>query len=130
MRSPGHTSPVIPPATPIPRSYLGEPTKTRLVHAGSEMFHVYHLHGGGTRWRRNPFADDRTDHGDDAFIEWTGSALGRQPEPLHPEFHKARTNPEQFECSRSIVSCTVKTSRSSPKLQPILVRKLTTASGR
>lgn len=49
------------PATPIPRSYLGEPTKTRLVHAGSEMFHVYHLHGGGTRWRRNPFADDRTE---------------------------------------------------------------------
>ncbi|HRW46161.1 MAG TPA: multicopper oxidase domain-containing protein, partial [Caldilinea sp.] len=47
------------PATPMPRSYLGEPTKTRLVHAGSEMFHVYHLHGGGTRWRRNPFADDR-----------------------------------------------------------------------
>ena len=49
------------PATPMPRSYLGEPTKTRLVHAGSEMFHVYHLHGGGTRWRRNPFADDRNE---------------------------------------------------------------------
>ncbi|HHY57224.1 MAG TPA: multicopper oxidase domain-containing protein [Chloroflexi bacterium] len=47
------------PATPIQRSYLGEPTKTRLVHAGSEVFHVFHLHGGGTRWRRNPFADDR-----------------------------------------------------------------------
>ncbi len=42
------------PSTPIPRSYLGEPTKTRLTHPGSEMFHVYHLHGGGTRWRRNP----------------------------------------------------------------------------
>ena len=42
------------PATPIPRSYLGEPTKTRLAHPGSEMFHVYHLHGGGTRWRRQP----------------------------------------------------------------------------
>ena len=47
------------PATPMQRSYLGEPTKTRLVHAGSEIFHVFHLHGGGTRWRRNPFADDR-----------------------------------------------------------------------
>ncbi|HAJ38424.1 MAG TPA: hypothetical protein DCL15_22375, partial [Chloroflexi bacterium] len=47
------------PPTPIQRSYLGEPTKTRLVHAGSEVFHVFHLHGGGTRWRRNPFADDR-----------------------------------------------------------------------
>lgn len=42
------------PATPIPRSYLGEPTKTRISHPGSEMFHVYHLHGGGIRWRRNP----------------------------------------------------------------------------
>lgn len=42
------------PATPIPRSYLGEPTKTRLSHPGSEMFHVYHLHGGGVRWRRQP----------------------------------------------------------------------------
>ena len=37
----------------------GRADQTRLVHAGSEMFHVYHLHGGGTRWRRNPFADDR-----------------------------------------------------------------------
>jgi hypothetical protein len=42
------------PATPIPRSYLGEPTKTRIAHPGSEMFHVYHLHGGGIRWRRQP----------------------------------------------------------------------------
>ncbi|MFQ5399230.1 MAG: multicopper oxidase domain-containing protein [Anaerolineae bacterium] len=45
------------PATPIPRSYLGEPTKTRLMHGGSEVFHVYHLHGGGIRWRRNPAAE-------------------------------------------------------------------------
>ncbi|MFT7473833.1 MAG: FtsP/CotA-like multicopper oxidase with cupredoxin domain, partial [Verrucomicrobiales bacterium] len=42
------------PATPIPRSYLGEPTKTRLVQPGSEMFHVHHLHGGANRWRTNP----------------------------------------------------------------------------
>ncbi len=42
------------PATPTPRSYLGEPTKTRLIHAGTEVFHVHHLHGGGDRWRRNP----------------------------------------------------------------------------
>src|SRR5688572_7794125 len=31
------------PATPIFRSYLGEPTKTRLVHAGFEQLHVHHL---------------------------------------------------------------------------------------
>ncbi len=45
------------PATPMPRSYLGEATKTRIVHAGAEIFHVHHLHGGGDRWRRNPDAD-------------------------------------------------------------------------
>lgn len=44
------------PATPSPYSYLGEPTKTRLVHAGTEVFHVHHLHGGANRWRRNPEA--------------------------------------------------------------------------
>lgn len=42
------------PATPIPQSYLGDPAKTRLVHAGTETFHVHHLHGGATRWRLNP----------------------------------------------------------------------------
>jgi len=46
------------PATPIVRSYLGEPTKTRLVHAGFEQLHVHHLHGGATRWRQNPGADN------------------------------------------------------------------------
>jgi len=44
------------PATPMPRSYLGEPTKTRLVHAGAETMHVHHLHGGGDRWPMNPNA--------------------------------------------------------------------------
>jgi manganese oxidase len=46
------------PATPMPRSYLGEPTKTRLVHPGFEQLHVHHLHGGGDRWRQNPDADN------------------------------------------------------------------------
>jgi hypothetical protein len=46
------------PATPIPRSYLGEPTITRLAHVGFEQLHVHHLHGGGDRWRLNPDADD------------------------------------------------------------------------
>ncbi len=44
-------------ATPITRGYLGDPTKIRLVHSGAELFHVFHLHGGGTRWRANPHAD-------------------------------------------------------------------------
>lgn len=46
------------PATPMPRSYIGEPTKTRLMHGGSEVFHVHHLHGGSDRWPRNPRSED------------------------------------------------------------------------
>ncbi|MBI4498244.1 MAG: multicopper oxidase domain-containing protein, partial [Chloroflexi bacterium] len=42
------------PATPIVREYLGDPTKLRLVHGGSETVHVHHLHGGGDRWARQP----------------------------------------------------------------------------
>ena len=46
----------------IPRGYLGDPTKFRLLHAGSEVFHVYHLHGGADRWRLNPAADPTFDY--------------------------------------------------------------------
>ena len=46
------------PSTPITRSYLGDPVKTRLVHGGSEVFHVHHTHGGAIRWRRHPGAED------------------------------------------------------------------------
>jgi len=45
------------PATITPHSYLGDPMKFRILHAGSEVFHVFHLHGGGIRWRLNPKAD-------------------------------------------------------------------------
>ncbi len=40
------------PATPVPQSYIGDPTKIRLVHGGSETLHVPHLHGGGIQWQR------------------------------------------------------------------------------
>ena len=40
------------PATPIMRTYLGDRVKQRVVHAGSEVFHVHHVHGGGIRWRK------------------------------------------------------------------------------
>ncbi|HTD77074.1 MAG TPA: multicopper oxidase domain-containing protein, partial [Chloroflexota bacterium] len=50
------------PATIIPRGYQGDPTKFRIVHAGSEVFHVYHLHGGAIRWRFNPRADMTWDY--------------------------------------------------------------------
>lgn len=42
------------PATPIPRSYVGDPVKWRVVHGGSEVFHSHHLHGGAIRWQRQP----------------------------------------------------------------------------
>jgi manganese oxidase len=45
------------PATPIVRGYLADPTKLRIIHVGAEKFHVFHLHGGGDRWRFNPVAD-------------------------------------------------------------------------
>ena len=46
------------PATPIMRSYLGDPVKERVIHGGSEVFHVHHVHGGAIRWRRQPDAED------------------------------------------------------------------------
>ena len=46
------------PATPIARAYLGDPVKQRLVHGGSEVFHVHHVHGGAVRWRRQPGVED------------------------------------------------------------------------
>ncbi|HUF33916.1 MAG TPA: multicopper oxidase domain-containing protein [Acidimicrobiales bacterium] len=56
------------PATPILRSYVGDPVKQRVVHAGGEVFHVHHVHGGSVRWRRQPgagptgFGDGLTKH--------------------------------------------------------------------
>ncbi|MCP9464584.1 MAG: multicopper oxidase domain-containing protein [Nitrospira sp.] len=41
------------PATTIPRSYLGDPAKFRMV-GGSEIVHSHHLHGGSIRWSRQP----------------------------------------------------------------------------
>ena len=37
------------PATPIARTYLGDPVKQRVVHGGSEVFHVHHVHSGAIR---------------------------------------------------------------------------------
>jgi len=43
------------PATTVPRSYLGDPVKYRLM-GGSENIHSHHLHGGSDRWPRHPGA--------------------------------------------------------------------------
>ena len=61
------------PATPIARSYLGDPVKQRVIHGGSEVFHVHHVHGGSIRWRRQPDVEPT------AF----DSGLDKQP-PLVP----------------------------------------------
>jgi len=45
------------PATTIPRGYIGDPTKRRIVNGGSERFHMEHLHGGSDRWRFDPFVE-------------------------------------------------------------------------
>jgi hypothetical protein len=66
------------PPTPIPRSYVGEGVKTRLLHGGSEIFHVHHLHGGGDRWRRSPDADPNSDF-------WKG--LTKVPDPKLTSIH-------------------------------------------
>ena len=52
------------PATPMPRGYQADPTKFRIMHAGGEMFHVFHMHGGGIRWRMNPVADPTFSYAD------------------------------------------------------------------
>ncbi len=62
------------PATPVMRSYLGDPAKQRLIHGGSEVMHVHHVHGGAVRWRRQP------------GVERTGfaSGLDKHP-PIRPQ---------------------------------------------
>ncbi|WP_435196565.1 multicopper oxidase domain-containing protein [Natronomonas sp. EA1] len=50
------------PATPIPRAYVGDPSKVLVAHAGVEQFHSHHLHGGGIRWRFEPHADNHAGH--------------------------------------------------------------------
>ncbi|MGH3680217.1 MAG: hypothetical protein ACRDT2_08195 [Natronosporangium sp.] len=74
------------PATPIPMSYLGEPTKTRLAHVGFEQLHVHHLHGGGDRWRQNPDADDtRIDSGLDKEPLQDAQSIRLDSQTISPE---------------------------------------------
>ncbi|MEO6121141.1 MAG: multicopper oxidase domain-containing protein, partial [Acidimicrobiales bacterium] len=62
------------PATPIARTYLGDPVKQRVIHGGSEVFHVHHVHGGAIRWRRQPGTEN----------DATSSGLDKHP-PLLPQ---------------------------------------------
>jgi manganese oxidase len=44
------------PPTYVPKSYLGDPVKWRVLNAGPGQHHVHHLHGGGIRWAASPVA--------------------------------------------------------------------------
>jgi FtsP/CotA-like multicopper oxidase with cupredoxin domain len=63
------------PATPTMQGYLGDPTKIRVLHGGSEMFHVFHLHGGGIRWRFNPHEDTTFDYADTGLNKRPSTSL-------------------------------------------------------
>ncbi|MDO4165940.1 MAG: multicopper oxidase domain-containing protein [Eubacteriales bacterium] len=41
------------PAPPIPRAYVGDPTKIRLIHGGVKETHVFHLHNHQWRLERD-----------------------------------------------------------------------------
>ena len=62
------------PAMPVPQTYLGDPIKFRLLHAGSETVHVPHLHGGGIQWQR------QQDMGKDGASDYTPIDAGLKKE--------------------------------------------------
>ncbi|MDQ1670065.1 MAG: hypothetical protein QOE40_2126, partial [Actinomycetota bacterium] len=64
------------PATPMPRGYQADPTKFRILNVGSEMFHVFHMHGGGIRWRFNPTADPTFNYEDTGLQKHALQASG------------------------------------------------------
>src|SRR3954470_9775271 len=74
------------PATPMPRGYLGDPTKIRILHAGSEVFHVFHLHGGSIRWRLNPHADKT----------YSYENVGLDKHPQVQDAHSSRLDSQSF----------------------------------
>ena len=54
----GYSSYTFGDASPtIPRSYMGDPAKFRLVHGGSEVFHCHHPHGGHDSVAAQPAGD-------------------------------------------------------------------------
>ena len=65
------------PVTPIPQSYVGDPVKFRLIHGGSETFHVPHLHGGGIQWQR------QQDMGKDGDPDYTPIDAGLKKDFSH-----------------------------------------------
>src|SRR4051812_33375992 len=67
------------PATPITRAYVHDPMKIRFLHAGTEMFHVYHLHGGGLRWPLNPRIAGSGGTAGGAGFDWADTHQEKHP---------------------------------------------------
>ncbi len=59
------------PATTVPRSYLGDPVKYRMM-GGAEVIHSHHLHGGSDRWPRSPEAVTKAEFNFAATANGTG----------------------------------------------------------
>jgi FtsP/CotA-like multicopper oxidase with cupredoxin domain len=59
------------PATTVPRSYLGDPTKYRMM-GGSEVVHSHHLHGGSDRWPASPEAVTKAEFNFAAMADGSG----------------------------------------------------------
>ncbi len=74
------------PATTVPRSYLGDPTKYRMM-GGSEMVHSHHLHGGADRWPRSPEAVTK------AEFDFAATSSGTGPVKFPP----IRTSSERLD---------------------------------
>ena len=109
------------PATIIPQGYLGDPTKFRVVHGGAEVFHIYHLHGGGDRWRTNPEADTDNNYADTGLKKAPGRDL-RNPiastpsTPVRARASTQRSKAAQAACSRlPATSCSIATSPSTTR---------------
>ncbi len=74
------------PATTVPRSYLGDPVKFRMM-GGAEIIHSHHLHGGSDRWPRSPEAVTK------AEFDFAATSSGTGPVKFPP----IRTSSERLD---------------------------------
>ena len=108
------------PATIIPQGYLGDPTKFRVVHGGAELFHIYHLHGGGDRWRANPEATRPTTTSTPACTRSPSRSpaliVSTRSTPARARASTPRSKAAQAACSRlRATSCSTATSPSTTR---------------
>jgi hypothetical protein len=111
------------PATPMMRGYLKDPTKIRLVHGGGEMFHVFHLHGGGDRWRFNPLADPTQNYGDTGLNKGTKAARAASSRPPATSSTTATSPSTTSRACGASGASTTRSSRTSRRC-PAVTRRL------